>query len=123
MNQIETALRVARAHIQSKQSVSAAAALAEIDRALQMIGGDTRECLLAIYGRPWLPLDRYAEDLLGLTYKTCLNRISAGTMPLPVARIAGRWCITIDALAALVDTQSEHARSEFLARQRNRAAA
>jgi len=71
----------------------------------------TEFMLLAIYEKPLLPLEVFANDIMGIALQTARNRIAAGTFPVPLTRTANQPMIHVSDAAKYIDDNREAPKS------------
>lgn len=63
----------------------------------------TEFLLLACYNAPLIPLEQFAEDIMGIKLQTAKNQISAGKFPVPLTRTGPRAMVHVSDAAAYID--------------------
>lgn len=74
------------------------------------IGTTKFALLLSNDGSPLMG-ERAVAELLGISVRTLANQRSAGSCPIPMARIGAAWSAHVDDVAAYIDAQFAAARA------------
>lgn len=65
----------------------------------------TEFALLACYEKVLLPLELFAEEIMGISLSTARNQISNGTFPVPLTPMGSKKMIHVADAAAYIDSQ------------------
>lgn len=60
--------------------------------------------LMACYEKVLLPLETFAQDIMGVSLSTARNQISQGTFPVTLTRVGSKPMIHIEDAAKYIDS-------------------